>query len=81
MTAFGKFIRGRGYGARCDGCGRISSDADGYYFDKKLQRSGRISSKGRECRHDFCNECEKSNPEPPACLLCEKDNNDHETNS
>ena len=69
MTAFGKVIRGRS-GVRCDGCGRISNDRDGYYFDKKLGKGGTISSQGRECEHDFCKECEAKNQHPNKCPKC-----------
>lgn len=73
MTAFGKVARGRS-GSRCDGCGRISKDAHGYYFDKQLQQGGNISSKGRECEHDFCDECEGQNAPAPACPKCDGGN-------
>jgi hypothetical protein len=71
MTAFGKIVRGRS-GSRCDGCGRISKDQDGYYVDK-TGRGGNISSKGRECNHDFCDQCEENNPPAPACPKCEEE--------
>jgi hypothetical protein len=57
---------------RCDGCGRISSNPNGYYFDKKLQRGGTISSKGRECVHDFCSHCEANNPNEKVCPKCSR---------
>lgn len=69
MTAFGKIVKGRS-GTRCDGCGRISKDRDGYYFDRKLKQGGTISSKGRECAHDFCDQCEENNPDENVCPKC-----------
>lgn len=70
MTAFGKIIKGRAPGVRCDGCGRISKDDSGYYFDRKLNAGGNITSKGRECSHDFCDECEDKNPDSDYCPTC-----------
>jgi hypothetical protein len=68
MSVVGKIVRGRATTVRCDGCGRISSDRDGYYFDKKLQQGGTISSQGRECEHDFCKECgSKNGKDCPKC--------------
>jgi hypothetical protein len=70
MSVVGKVINGRSK-VRCDGCGRISSDRQsGYYFDKVTQRNGTISSKGRACEHDFCNECEAQNSPAPECPKC-----------
>lgn len=67
MSAFGKIVKGRA-ATRCDGCGRISRDLYGYYFDRTLQLGGTISSKGRECEHDFCSQCEEKNSEQcPKC--------------
>lgn len=72
MTAVGKVIPGRNRPVRCDGCGRISSDRDqGYYVDKS-GRGGNITSRGRDCAHDFCDQCEEENPAPPACPKCEE---------
>lgn len=70
MSAIGKIERGRSHRVQCDGCGRISSDVNGYYFDKKLQRGGTISSKGRECQHDFCHACEAKNLDEKTCPKC-----------
>lgn len=71
MSVFGKVVKGRSK-VRCDGCGRISSDPQsGYYLDRKTQKGGNISSKGRECEHDFCSECEAKNTAPEGdCPKC-----------
>jgi hypothetical protein len=69
MTYF-TLKKGRPYGVRCDGCGRISTDKDGYYFDKSLNYGGNISSQGRDCEHDFCNECERKVKPPYDCPKC-----------
>lgn len=74
MTAIGKIIRGRSRRVRCDGCGRISSDREsGYYIDKS-GKGGNISSRGRECEHDFCDQCEAKNPGEDVCPKCKGDN-------
>lgn len=74
MSVVGTVVRGRAAKVRCDGCGRISGAHDGYYFDKTLQRGGHISGQGRECRHDFCKECEKNNDSAcPKCAVAEKE--------
>jgi ribosomal protein L37E len=70
VSVVGKFVRGKAYKVRCDGCGRLSSDPNGYYFDKALNRGGTISGKGRECEHDFCRECEAENPSEDECPKC-----------
>lgn len=70
MTAVGKVIQGRSR-VRCDGCGRISSDRDqGAYFDRERGGWGSISSRGRECEHDFCDECEPRLNLPPLHKCC-----------
>lgn len=70
MSVVGKIVRGRASTVRCDGCGRISRDSHGYYLDRKLNKGGNISGHGRECRHDFCDECESKNEPAPACPKC-----------
>jgi hypothetical protein len=70
MSVLRRDKQGHPAGYRCDGCGRFSGDRNGYYFDKKLQSGGTINSKGRECQHDFCRECESKNSEPYACPKC-----------
>jgi len=71
MTAIGKIIQGRSRRVRCDGCGRISSDREqGYYVDGPTGKGGTITSKGRECEHDFCDQCEEKNPDPDVCPKC-----------
>lgn len=70
MSVVGEVMKGRARTVRCDGCGRISSDEYGYYFDREKQRSGNISSKGRECQHDFCDECEDKNAPTHNCPKC-----------
>ena len=44
-------------GVRCDGCGRISMDSHGEYYNTLTKTCGNISSHGRECKHDYCDEC------------------------
>lgn len=65
---------------RCDGCGIISSDRDGYYRrDHRLPdnsggsiESGNISSHGRDCEHDLCDACDATAHEVAggACPKC-----------
>lgn len=64
MTAFGKK-----YGIRCDGCGKISSDESGYYR-RPDGTYGNITSQGRGCDHDFCDECEAKNAPEYNCPKC-----------
>ncbi len=57
MSACGRNTDGRARRVRCDGCGRISSDPNGYYFDRKPGVSGYIRGYGWQCEHDFCDQC------------------------
>lgn len=61
MSVVGALVKGHARRVRCDGCGRISSDAHGYYWPKGAPHGGNISSHGRDCEHDFCDECESRN--------------------
>ncbi len=70
MSAVGKIIKGRARRTRCDGCGRISSDRDGYYFDKETRSGGYINNHGRDCEHDFCKQCEDKLAPEYACPKC-----------
>lgn len=55
---------------RCDGCGIISSERWGMYCHP-TSGWGNISSQGRECTHDFCDECEKDHDaQDRACRRC-----------
>lgn len=63
MTAFGK------HGARCDGCGVFSTNRDGYYI-RKNGMAGTISNRGRECDHDYCDDCEGGLAPDHACPKC-----------
>jgi hypothetical protein len=57
MSVIRKIVNGRASRVRCDGCGRLSSNQDGYYFDRKLGVSGYIRGQGWQCEHDFCDQC------------------------
>lgn len=64
MSVFGR------HGVRCDGCGRISNDQQGYYVDKHSGWPGHINGHGRDCAHDYCSECEEKLPPGSACPKC-----------
>jgi hypothetical protein len=64
MSRFGR------RGARCDGCGIISRDEQGYYVNRATGTGGNITNHGRECPHDYCDECEDGLAPRYACPKC-----------
>jgi hypothetical protein len=63
MSQFGK------KGVRCDDCGKISKAPLGEYT-RQDKSAGYISSHGRNCPHDLCEECEEKLGPDYACPIC-----------
>lgn len=76
MSSVGPIVKGR-CKVRCDGCGRISSDRQQGYFVDANGRGQNITSKGRECEHDFCDTCEERlhSEFPYSCSICGRSTN------
>lgn len=68
MSAIGKIVKGRCRGTRCDGCGKLTMNQDGEYSTDGIH-SKYISNRGRNCEHDFCQECEEKLIDY-ACSIC-----------
>lgn len=68
MSTFGKRIKAR-TGRRCDGCGKFTRNITGEYL-RKNDSAGYINHHGRDCEHDFCEECEEKILPDYACPIC-----------